>query len=96
MITLKIHIDNGTINEIKNCYGKSDYNTVDCVVSDILNRYLNVEYFDLNLAIEDGDYEVCSFCGEKAKKNRMIDINGRNLEEHKICENCGSGTPTLE
>ncbi len=101
MLTIKIHIDEETRKTIKSAYGKEDYGTVESVVSNIIERYLNVEHYDTKLNLdedldEDDDCEICEFCGEKSKHSRMIDIDGRNLEEHDVCENCDSGHPALE
>lgn len=33
----------------------------------------------------------CTACGEKEKVYRMFDVDGTNLEEAKVCLNCGDG-----
>lgn len=38
--------------------------------------------------------EVCPEC-EIPLKSKMIDVDGTNLEEHKVCPTCGYGTPAL-
>lgn len=38
--------------------------------------------------------EMCPHCGIELE-NKMIDIDGTNLEEHNICPKCGYGMPTL-
>jgi len=97
MLKINVHINDETRKLIKNIYGNDDYATVDYVVDDIMSRYLNVEHFDTKLEIDrNNDYEICDFCGEKSKHNRMIDVDGRNLAEHDVCENCSSGYPELE
>ncbi len=97
MLTIKIHIGEETRRAIKSTYGKDDYEIVDRVVNNIIERYLDVEHFDPELsADEEGNYEMCKFCGEKSKSRKIIDVNGKNLEEHDVCENCGSGYPALE
>lgn len=96
MVTLRVRIDERDKEDIKSVYGKDDYNTVANVLSNILYRYFNVEYFDPKLHIDKEDYEYCEICGEKAKLNKIVDVNGTNLEEHKICQNCGSGTPEIK
>lgn len=96
MLKINIHIDDKIRKAIKNTYGKDDYATVSTVVNNIIDRYLNTEYFDPKLSIEEGDYEVCEFCEEKSKNSRMIDIDGTNLVEYNVCANCGSGQPDLE
>lgn len=53
MKKLQVEISEEDLKEIEKIYGRSDEKTVDIVVSDILNRYLNVEYFDLELEIND-------------------------------------------
>jgi len=96
MLKINIHIDDETRISIKKIYGKDDYSTVAKAVNDIVDRYLNVEYLDPELSTEEtGDYKVCEFCEEKAKHSRMVDTDGTNLEEHTVCENCGSGYPKL-
>ena len=97
MLKINIHIDDKERELIKNTYHKDDYDTVDSVVNDIINRYLNTEHFDPKLNIEEAnDYEICEFCQERSKHSRMIDVDGTNLEECNVCENCGSGYPTLK
>ena len=97
MLKINIHIDDEARKAINNTYGKDNYATISGVVNDIIDRYLNVEHFDPKLNIdEDNDYEICEFCEEKSKNNRTIDIDGTNLAEHDVCENCGSGYPALE
>ena len=97
MLTIKIYIDEGTRKVIKDIYGKDDYGTVDGVVNNIIERYLDVEHFDPKLPIEEnGSYKTCESCGEKSKSRKMIDVDGKNLEEHEVCENCGNGYPLLK
>ena len=97
MFTIKIHIDEEIRKDIKSTYGKDDYATVEGVVENIVARYLDVEYFDPELSIDnDNNYKICEFCREKSKSSKMIDVDGKNLEEHEVCENCGSGYPVLK
>ena len=98
MLNFQIHVIDEIRREIKNTYDNDDYNTVSLVLCNIIERYFNVEYFDPNLIItdEDDDYRVCEFCGEKAKKNKLLDVDGTNLVECDVCDNCGSGMPCLE
>ena len=96
MTTIKIHIADETREAVKRVYGKDDYATVECVVNDIIVRYLNPEYFDTELSVESGDYTMCEVCKEKAKSVKMIDVDGKNLEEYKVCQNCGAGYPALK
>lgn len=98
MLSFQIHVSNEIRGEINKTYGKDDYNTVSVVLSDIIGRYFNIEYFNPNLIIEDEDvdYIVCEFCGEKAKRNKLLDVDGMNLVECDVCDNCGSGMPCLE
>ena len=95
MLTIKIHIDDETRKSIKSTYGKDDFETVNSVVNNIVERYLDVEHFDPKLATDDSNYKICESCGEKSKSSKMIDIDGKNLEEHEVCENCGNGYPAL-
>jgi len=96
MLKIDIHIDDKTRELIKNIYGKDDYNTVANAINNTIDRYLNIERLDPKLDIEKTDgYKVCEFCEEKAKHSRIIDTDGTNLEEHTVCENCGSGYPKL-
>ena len=53
MKKISINISDEDSVAIKNFYRKSDKQIIDVVVSDILNRYLNVEYFDPELDLED-------------------------------------------
>lgn len=98
MLTIKIYIGDETRKAIKDTYGKDDYEAVDGVVNNIIERYLNVEHFDLKLSTEEDSsyYKSCESCGEKSKSSKMIDVDGKNLEEYDICENCGSGYPLLK
>lgn len=96
MITVKIHINEGTRRDIKNTYGKNDYETIESVVNDIVDRYVGVEYFDPELSLEGETYRICESCGEKSKNKSIIDVDGKNLEEHEVCENCGAGYPALK
>ena len=95
MLTIKTHINEETRKAIKDTYGKDDYEIVDSVVNNIIERYLDVEHFDPKLSTDDNNYKTCESCGEKSKSNKMIDVDGKNLEEHEVCENCGNGYPTL-
>lgn len=49
MAKLTIEIDKSTIKEIKDCYGKSDQETMRSVVEDVLDRYLHPEYLNPKL-----------------------------------------------
>ena len=97
MLTIKVHIDNEIRKSIKDAYGKDNYQTINSAVNNIIKRYLNIEYLNPELSTdEDDNYKICEFCGEKSKSSKMIDIDGKNLEEHEICENCGAGYPVLK
>lgn len=97
MLRINIHIDDKQRKAIKGIYGKDDYDTVAWVVNDISDRYLNQEHFNSTLKIkEDRHVEMCEFCEEKSKAFRMIDVDGKNLAEYEVCENCGSGYPELQ
>ena len=37
---------------------------------------------------------MCKNCNEELEY-KMFDIDGTNLEEHLVCENCGFGKPVL-
>ncbi len=96
MLTIKIHIDKETRKAIKDTYGKDDYGTVNGVVNNIIARYLDVEHFDPKLSTrKDDSYKTCESCGEKSKTSKMMDVDGKNLEEHDVCENCGNGYPVM-
>ena len=95
-INVQVSVDETTIREIESVYGKSDYSIIASVVDAVLCRYLSVEYFDPELYApecpdEDDGYTLCERCGEKSKRNKMIYVDGTNLEEHCVCENCGHG-----
>lgn len=97
MLTIKIHIGEETRKGIKSVYGKDDYVTVEGVVGNIVGRYLDIEHFDPKLSIDaDNNYQLCESCEEKSKCRRIIDVDGRHLEEREVCENCGSGYPALK
>ncbi len=38
--------------------------------------------------------EICPHC-EIELVSRMFDVDGTNLVEHNVCEECGYGTPAL-
>lgn len=38
--------------------------------------------------------EICPHC-EIPLESKMIDVDGTNLEEHRVCPDCGYGTPAL-
>ncbi len=97
MLTIKIYVGSETRRVIKDTYGKDDYETVDSVVNNIIERYLSVEYFDPELLTnEDTNYKICESCREKSKSSKIIDVDGKNLKEYEVCENCGSGYPELK
>ena len=99
-INVSISVDETAIREIHSTYQTSEYSLVSAVVDDILGRYLNAEYFDPELydsrcPDENDGYLLCERCGEKAKKTKVFDVDGINLEEHCVCESCASGQPRL-
>lgn len=53
MKKIPIEISNEDLKAIESFYGKSDKQTIDVAVFDILSRYLNVEHFDPELNIEE-------------------------------------------
>ena len=95
MVTIKIHTDKKIEQEIREVYGNNDYNTISKVIANILSRYLKSENLDKKLIIKKEKSKRCDFCGEKAVINKIIDIDGTNLKECEICQNCGSGTPKI-
>jgi hypothetical protein len=96
MLNINIMIGDETRKEIEGCYGNSSYFTVETLVYDIIERYLNTEHFDPNLVIEDEDdnYSECSYCGEKAKAYRMFPTHPNELEEHCVCKKLQSRAST--
>lgn len=62
------------------------------------NQYSKFDGVDDDLEVID--YEkteatpICPNCN-KELKYKMFDIDGTNLEEHLVCENCGFGKPIL-
>lgn len=52
-IKLQIEVSAEDLKDIKRFYGATDIKTVEAVVNHILYRYLNVEYFDPKLVVED-------------------------------------------
>ncbi len=98
MLNFQIPICDELRREISKIYENDDYYTVCIVLSDIIERYFNLEYFDPNLNTTDEDdyYQVCEFCDEKAKRNKLLNVDGTNLVECDVCDNCGSGMPCLE
>lgn len=51
-IKIQAKVSAEDLRDIKRFYGVDDIKTVEAVVSHILDRYLNVEYFDPKLIIE--------------------------------------------
>ena len=48
-----MELDKYSIREIESTYGKSDKITLEIVVTNVIDRYLNVEHFDPKLSIEE-------------------------------------------
>lgn len=40
--------------------------------------------------------EKCEDCGTMSKVYRMFDIDGKNLVEHMVCLDCGTGMPSIK
>lgn len=77
-------------------------NTEDIAVTIAEERYKKEEIVldsgdfdtvDFNI-VNDDDDNMCQRCAIELK-HKMIDVDGTNLEEHKICESCGYGMPAL-
>ncbi len=49
---ITLDIDNATLKEIEGTYGNSAPETVEAIANNIMDRYLNIQYFDPNLPIE--------------------------------------------
>jgi predicted RNA-binding Zn-ribbon protein involved in translation (DUF1610 family) len=65
---------------------------------DTENQYSKFDKIDENLEVIDYELtEAIPMCRKCNKKlvYRMFDIDGTNLEEHLVCENCGFGKPAL-
>ena len=66
---------------------------------DVENQYSKLDGVDDDLGVVD--YEItdatpmCKNCNEELEY-KMFDIDGTNLEEHLVCENCGFGKPVLK
>ncbi len=91
-----LYISDEIQNEIYSTYKNKGYNTVEVVISDILERYLNVEYFDSKLEIKNNEeYEQCPYCNEYSMSYKMFDVDGLNLEEHLVCDNCNYNMPIM-
>lgn len=52
-MNIVLNIDKSILKEIEITYGDNLYHTVETVAMDIIERYLNIEYFDPKLIIED-------------------------------------------
>lgn len=59
-------------------------------VNGLKNKSLDV-FIDESLDVS----ELCPHC-DVPLKSKMIDVDGTNLEEHKVCPKCGYGTPALK
>lgn len=80
-MTITINIDESILKEIKTAYGNSNYDTVEGVVNDIFYRYLNQEYFDLELSIEKHEgNDIESFISNEIREqfNAIFISNGYN------------------
>lgn len=69
------------------------------------------QYNNEDIVLDSNDFSVVNFDTVRDKKQelqenkcphcdvvleaKMIDVDGTNLEEHKICPDCGYGTPAL-
>lgn len=49
-----------------------------------------LSFVDANTIIK----ELCPHCGTELE-DKMIDVDGTNLQEHTVCEKCGYGYPAL-
>lgn len=62
------------------------------------NQYSKFDGVDNNLDVVDYKLteakEICPHC-EAELVSRMFDIDGTNIVEHDVCEECGYGTPAL-
>ena len=65
---------------------------------DVDSQYSKLDRADDDLEVVDYERtdakEICPRC-EVELVSRMFDIDGTNLVEHNICEECGYGTPAL-
>jgi len=52
-IKLQVEVCVNDLNNIETFYGASDKKTIEAVIENILERYLNVEHFDPELVVED-------------------------------------------
>lgn len=50
-----LNINESVLKEVKNAYGKNDYGTVLIVATDIIDRYLNLEYLNEDLIVDEGE-----------------------------------------
>jgi len=37
----------------------------------------------------------CKHCGKYGVVNKVVDVDGKNLIDSRICKFCGAGTPAL-
>ena len=62
------------------------------------NQYSKFDGADNNLKVVDYELtearEICPHC-EIELTSRIFDIDGKNLAEYDVCEECGYGTPAL-
>ena len=65
---------------------------------DVENQYSKFDGVDDDLEVIDYERteakEICPHCGIELL-SRMFDVDGINLVEHNVCEECGYGTPAL-
>lgn len=41
------------------------------------------------------EYEKCPYCDENSMSYKIFDIDGLNLEEHLVCNNCNYNMPKM-
>lgn len=93
---VNLYVSDETKHEIYSTYKNKDYSTIEIVISDILERYLNTDYFNTELEIGNNkEYKQCPYCNEYSMRYKMFDIDGLNLEEHLVCNNCNYNMPKM-
>lgn len=70
---------------------------LDLLQADILDRYNHPDFWNDDIIenfIAEHPADFCPDCHTPLEA-RAFDIDGTNLVEHKICAECGYGTPAL-
>jgi hypothetical protein len=95
LMDIQVTIDESSIKEIEYKYNSKSYNTVKSVIENILDRYLNSEYFIEDIDIEDNsesDSENSVVNSKNININKYILRNIKHYIEEILLENGYTGS----